>query len=159
MTISQLPTELDTLVVEADYPGVTATALFDYWTQAALLTQWWPQEAEIEPCVGGAYHLAWPAMAWHLRGQYTVFEPGERLGFTWRWDHDDPAEPTRQVDVTFTPLTDGTRLTVTHGPYDASPHDQELRAEHHLVGWTHFLRQLQSLVPRPSRHSRAGGRP
>jgi uncharacterized protein YndB with AHSA1/START domain len=143
VTVFQVSTTSETLVVEANYPGGTPAQLFDYWTQPELLTRWWPQEAEIDAQLGGAYHLAWPGMGWHLRGAYTAFEPGQRLGFTWRWDHDAAAEPTRQVEVAFEPLGDGTRLRVTHGPYADTPHDQEIRNEHHLVGWTHFLGQLQ----------------
>ena len=30
--------------------------------------------------------------------------------------------------------------------YPDSPDDQELRIEHHLAGWQHFIRRLQQLV-------------
>lgn len=146
MPVGQRPTKLNTLVVEAEYATVTPERLFEYWTQPALLTLWWPQEADIDGRVGGAYHLGWSAMGWHLRGQYTDFEPGRRLGFSWRWDHDPAEEPTRQVSITFEPSRAGTTMTVTHGPYDDTPHDQEIRNEHHLVGWLHFLGQLEQKI-------------
>ena len=40
----------------------------------------------------------------------------------------------------------GTRLTLTHGPYTASPADQEERIAHHLAGWQHFLPRLAALT-------------
>jgi uncharacterized protein YndB with AHSA1/START domain len=143
MSVAQITTPVNTLVVEAEYANMTPGRLFEYWTQPGLLTSWWPQEAEIDGRVGGAYHLGWSAMGRHLRGHYTDFEPGQRLGFTWRWDHDPAEEPTRHVSISFEALGNGTKMTVTHGPYDDSAHDQEIRNDHHLVGWRHFLAQLE----------------
>lgn len=147
MEISQVPSGSDVLVVEADFPAVAARTLFDYWTQPELLRQWWPQEAEIEPEAGGAYHLSWPQMNWHLRGRYTVFAPGERLGFTWQWDDSAQEAGEREVVVIFEPMApDGTRLRLTHGRYAETPEEQELRIEHHLAGWKHFLARLRHVL-------------
>jgi uncharacterized protein YndB with AHSA1/START domain len=141
--INQLPTGRDTLAVTTFYPGVTPQELFSYWVEPPLLKQWWPQQAEVDAAEGGEYHLSWPAMSWDLRGQYTAFRRGERLGFTWKWDH-EPDLPTRQVDVAFEPVGDlGTQLTVTHGTYDSSKRDQDDR-DSHMEGWTYFLTRLHS---------------
>jgi uncharacterized protein YndB with AHSA1/START domain len=150
MTVSQLPSGLDVLLVEADFPSVTPHDLFDYWTLPVLLERWWPQVAELVPQAGGAYHLSWPQMNWHLRGHYTIFEPGKRLGFTWKWDHDPQETGEKEVKLVFEPLvtgaTGGTRLLLSHGPYLDTPEEQELRIEHHLTGWRHFLPRLQELI-------------
>jgi len=146
MSIAQLPSEPETLLIEAKFPA-TPARLFDYWTQPALLQQWWPQHAELQPEIGGAYHFSWPAMEWHLRGRYTTFAGGEQLAFTWKWDHDPPAEPARIVTLDFMPLPEGdTRLRLTHGSYAATPEDQAIRLEHHLAGWLHFLPRLRQVV-------------
>ena len=51
------------------------------------------------------------------------------------------------VDVTFEHTSDRTtRLLLTHGPYTETPQDQDLRLEHHLAGWLHFLPRLQACV-------------
>ena len=150
MAVTQLPSGFDILLVEADFFAVTPHTLFDYWTQPTLLQQWWPQEAELVLQVGGAYHLSWPQMNWHLRGHYTSFDPGKRLGFTWKWDHDSQETGEREVKIVFEPVaTDETRLLITHGPYIDTPEDQELRIEHHLAGWKHFLSRLQKLPGAP----------
>lgn len=147
MTVTQLPSGLDKLLIEADFLSVAPHTLFEYWTQPELLRQWWPQEAQIVPRAGGAYHLSWPKMNWHLRGRYTAFEPGKQLGFTWKWDSDLQEPGEREVMLIFTPLaTDGTRLLLTHGPYSDTPEDQKLRIEDHLAGWQHFLPRLQQLA-------------
>ncbi len=150
MAVTQLPSGLDILLVEADFLSVSPYTLFDYWTQPALLQQWWPQEAELEPHVGGAYRLSWPRMNWHLRGYYTSFDPGKRLGFTWKWN-DDAQEPgEREVEIAYGPLAPaGTRLLLTHISYLDTPEDQEIRIEQHLVGWKHFLSGLQQLLDVP----------
>jgi len=143
----QLPSSATTLIVEAHFPHASAQEVFDYWTQPALLQTWWPQEAEIEPQDGGKYHLSWPAMNWHLRGRYTCFEPGKRLAFTWRWDHDEEGTRDRIVSLLFeAEHGNGTRLQLTHGPYVETPEDQNVRLVHHLAGWLHFLPRLQNCI-------------
>jgi uncharacterized protein YndB with AHSA1/START domain len=85
----------------------------------------------------------------HLRGVFTAFELGQKLRFTWRWDHEPPDVPTRTVTVTFTPdPRDDERITLTlrHEPYGETPEEQDAR-EGHLEGWTYFLGKLQSLSP------------
>jgi uncharacterized protein YndB with AHSA1/START domain len=135
MAITQLASGPETLLVQAMFPGPTPPITFRHWTQPALLQQWWPEQAEVQPYTGGQYHLSWPRMEWHLRGQYLAFEPPSNLAFTWRWDHDSAIEATREVHLTFEPMADqGTRLLLTQGPYLDSPEDQEVRLEHHLAG-------------------------
>ncbi|MBA3945810.1 MAG: SRPBCC domain-containing protein [Herpetosiphonaceae bacterium] len=146
MTVTQLPSVPEILVVEAGFP-VEAQVVFAYWTQPTLLQQWWPEEAEIKAELGGAYHLSWPAMHWNLRGYYTAFAPPTVLGFTWRWEHDEPEVPTRVVTVVLEQGAAGsTRLVLTHGPYTDTPTEQTIRNEHHLAGWLHFLEQLAGLL-------------
>lgn len=140
---------LETLVIEDTFVGWSADALFACWIEPTLLTQWWPQFAEVVPRLCGAYHYAWPEMRWHLRGHYTAFLPGRRLGFTWRWDSDPDDALTRHVDITFEPLAitgGGTRLILQHGPYTDAPAEHEQRRQH-LDGWLHFLGRLHQLDP------------
>ena len=147
MSVTQVPSTHDRLIVTAEIPTLAPAAVFDYWVKPVLLCQWWPQEAEIDPQVGGAYHLSWPQMNWHLRGHYSSFEPGKQLAFTWKWDHDEEGTSFREVRLLFEPLAaGGTKLTLTHGPYSESPEDQEVRIAHHWEGWKHFLARLQNLT-------------
>ncbi len=155
--VTAVPSSLDTLIVVADFPGVSPDLLFAYWTQDELLCRWWPSQAELDPRVGGSYHLAWPAHGWHLRGEYTTVEPGRRLGFTWQWDHEPAVAPAR-VEITLERLADGdARLTLTHGPYADTEPDRERRAGH-LEGWQHFLGLLRDLTSAHGAHGPADGR-
>src|SRR5262245_7200082 len=108
--IAQRPSDATTLIIQGDLPNVVPEALLVYWVRPERLQRWWPQQAQSDPQVGGAYHFIWPQQGWHLRGHYTAFEPGRRLTFTWRWDHDPAELPAREVAVTFEPLPGGTRL-------------------------------------------------
>ena len=145
--IRQLSSDLTTLVVEAVLPATSTQNVFNYWTQPLLLQKWWPQEAELEAWNGGQYHLSWPKMNWHLRGHYTCFEPGKRLTFTWHWDHDLEEAHLTEVDVILEATPEGEiRLLLTHGPYAETPEEQNLRLEHHLAGWLHFLPRLQACI-------------
>ena len=147
MTLTKLPSGPEILLIEADFPAAAPSMLFSYWTEPALLQQWWPQQAEIEPYVGGNYHLSWPQMNWHLRGCYISFEPGKRLAFTWKWDHDAQEIGERVVEIIFKSLTiGGAQLLLSHGPYLDTAEDQAIRIEHHLAGWEHFLPRLQQAI-------------
>ncbi len=150
MVVTQLTSGPEILIVEADFPTADLRTLFAYWTEPMLLERWWPQHAEVEPRVGGAYHLSWPQQDWHLRGRYTTFEPSERLDFTWKWDHDPFDEPERTVAIIFEHVSgatsNGTRLLLSHGPYLDTPEEQTLRLDHHLAGWLYFLPRLQAII-------------
>jgi uncharacterized protein YndB with AHSA1/START domain len=144
--VAQLPSGPDRLVLTIVLPHLDPAAAFACWTEPERICRWWSQAAAITPAPGGAYHLSWPAMNWHLRGHYTIFDPGRALTFTWRWDHDPPDHPERTVTLVFAPHpAGGTRLTLIHGPYTTMPADQEERIEHHLTGWQHFLPRLAAL--------------
>jgi uncharacterized protein YndB with AHSA1/START domain len=133
------------VIVTTFYLGVPPGELFRHWTQPELLQQWWPTEAGVQARKGGTYRLSWPSMNWNLRGTCKVFEPGHRLGFTWRGDH-EPDRPERDVQVAFEPVGDiGTQLTVTHRTYTDSKEDQEER-NGHIEGWTYFLKRLHDAL-------------
>lgn len=117
---------------------------FRYFVESGLLARWWAQAAEVDPHAGGEYLLSWPQIGRFLRGRYTVFQPGERLTFTWSWDQ-EPDLPERTVDVRFEPAGEGTRLTISHGPYGDSPVEQEDRTSH-IEGWQYFIGRLAEAV-------------
>jgi uncharacterized protein YndB with AHSA1/START domain len=142
--VAQVESSADTLVVVAEFPHLTPDELFAYWTEPLLLCRWWPLWAHTEPEEGGAYHLAWPARDWHLRGRYTAFRPGRGLTFTWRWDHEGPGAIERWVQVILRPSAGGTRQTILHGPYGANTAEQDVRRSH-FEGWHYFLGRLAAL--------------
>jgi uncharacterized protein YndB with AHSA1/START domain len=139
-----LPSPPDHVLIQADFSNTTPQQVFEYFIKPDLLSKWWPQQAEVDARPSGAYHLSWPGMNWHLRGVYREFVPGEKLTFTWKWDH-EPQLPERTVEVIFAPISEGTRVTIRHGTYDSSPADKDDR-QSHIDGWIHFLAQLQKTL-------------
>ncbi len=140
----QQDTRSDRISLTAVLVDTAAAAAFDRWVVPEQLTQWWPPIAEVDPMQGGSYHFFWPAQNWHLRGRFAEFQPGNRLTYTWRWDH-DPHDAETIVDAHFDALpTGGTALTVTHGPYPDTEAGRERRQEH-LDGWMYFLGRLEAL--------------
>lgn len=145
MALADLSTDTASLFLRDEFLAASPEKLFRYWTEPALLTRWWPQVAEVEPRTGGSYAFSWPAAGWRLVGRYRAFEQGRRLAFTWRWLH-EPDAPETAVALAFDATEGGgTRLTLTHGPYDESPDGQEMRAGH-LEGWAHFLSRLHEAI-------------
>jgi uncharacterized protein YndB with AHSA1/START domain len=140
-----LPSGPSELVLQGDFEAFSPQELFDYWVTPSLLTQWWPEEAQVNACPGGEYCFSWPSMNWTLQGTFKEIAPGERLSFTWKWNHDPQDEEHLVVTVDFAGAdTAGTLLTIHHGPYGDSEEDQEAR-QGHLEGWIHFCMKLAGL--------------
>ncbi|MEP7293799.1 MAG: SRPBCC domain-containing protein [Chloroflexota bacterium] len=137
MSVVQQPSDSDRVIVTAEYPQLSPARLFQCFVDPAVLALWWAPAGASDPRVGGAYHLWWERMQWHLRGTYREFMPGQRLVFSWKWDH-EPEVPERTVAVDFAAGEDGqgAQLTLTHGFYTAD--DGEERTGH-IDGWLYFL--------------------
>ena len=143
MTFEQLPSDQTRLVLRATFERLPPAAFFDHLTQPALLQRWWPPQAEVEGRVGGRYHLRWPDQNWDLRGEFTAYEPGRRLAYTWAWDH-EPQLPTRLVEFVLSPQGEGTAVHLTHGTYGDADIEQADRTSH-LEGWQFFFGRLATV--------------
>jgi uncharacterized protein YndB with AHSA1/START domain len=108
--------------------------VFEWLVDPAMLSQWWPSEAETDPVVGASYRMYWSGPDVTLRGRYLAVEPGVRVAFTWSWDHDDI--PPRTVVVELRPEGDGTLARVSH---EAESDDE---VGDYRDGWTYCLRRL-----------------
>ena len=60
--MQQMPSADDRIIVQGHFSGFTPQELFDYWVTPSQVTQWWPEEAKINPGVGGDYCFTWPTM-------------------------------------------------------------------------------------------------
>jgi uncharacterized protein YndB with AHSA1/START domain len=87
------------------------------------IATWWPLRTHavdtersdtvaMEGRVGGRLYERTPSGEEHLWGTLTAWEPPRRVVYSW---HPGRGEETAQVvDVTFTPVADGTRVDVRH---------------------------------------------
>jgi uncharacterized protein YndB with AHSA1/START domain len=133
----------DRLEIVASFPKRDPDSLFRFWVEPDLLCKWWPPKVEvIEPRVDGQYVLVRPNQNWRFRIRFTGFVPVKVLGFTWNWEHEPDANPTR-VHITFESMHDkGTRMILIHSGY--IPNNENQR-QSHLEGWIFFLSRLHSI--------------
>jgi uncharacterized protein YndB with AHSA1/START domain len=73
-------------------------------------------------------------------GRILVWQPGERLRFTWRLPNFTPEQST-EVDISFTQVAEGTRLTLEHFGWATLPPDH--RARHGLDDQRFLLSRAQ----------------
>ncbi|HZX06715.1 SRPBCC domain-containing protein [Kribbella sp.] len=121
----------------------TITRVYDAWTRAELLMQWYCPNPRLDlkvradVRVGGEYVVE---MGPHVvRGTYLEVAPPHRLVFSWRWDGTDD-EPTR-VEVELSEVAEGTRMVLTHTAF-ANAED----ASNHRIAWDPELDRLADLL-------------
>ena len=121
----------------------TIGRVYDAWTRADLLVQWYCPNPKLALLVqadvrtGGSYVVE---MGPHVvRGTYLEVEPPHRLVFSWKWDGTDD-EPTR-VEVELSEVPDGTRMLLSHTGF-ATAED----AANHRQGWEPEVHRLAELL-------------
>ncbi len=109
---------------------------FDVFTREIGL--WWrpndlfrftagpPGRMAFEPWLDGRLTETDPQGRWFEIGRITEWAPGERLAFTWRQANFAPDHLT-EVEVSFEPIGDETRVTVEHRGWDQAPADHPAR--------------------------------
>ena len=117
---------------------------FDLFTDR--IAEWWPTETHsisagdgaeprdvrIEPREGGAVIEDTHDGGTARWGRVTTWEPGRRIGIAWHVGR--PAEESTDLDVTFTPVEDGTRVDLTHGGFERLAETASLRGGYDR-GW------------------------
>jgi uncharacterized protein YndB with AHSA1/START domain len=126
--------------------GCDAERAFALWTERAAV--WWPPGHTVsgdpvaivfEP--GGRIFERTGTGEEHDWGRVTRWEPPRRLAYTWHL-RQDPAAAT-EVEITFTPQGEGTRVEIVHGGW-AAP-EQRDRNER---GWGGLLPAYREAVTR-----------
>lgn len=120
--------------------------VFRAWTEPDQLKQWWgpggytTEYAEVDLRTGGRYLLVMKppdGEPFHLAGTYREIVAPERLVYTWKWEVGVPDPAESLVTVDFEDVGDATRVTVTHGEFQAG-----LPTDQYLHGWTSGLEKL-----------------
>ncbi len=109
------------------------------------ISAWWPVEplsigkgrvrgVTVDERLGGRVYETWDdgtTMDW---GEVLVWEPPRRLVYLWhlRFDRSDATE----VEVTFTPLGDGTEVAIVHSGWERLGAAAEERRERNRRGWS-----------------------
>ncbi len=118
-------------------------AVFTAFTNQTAITQWLCHNANISPRKGGALFLLWTQPAYYYAvGEFTAFEPGQQLAFTW-FGRGEPA-PTA-VTVELAETAGGTAVTLTHTGVGADPAWAETRQQIEQ-GWETSLANLKAVL-------------
>jgi uncharacterized protein YndB with AHSA1/START domain len=115
-----------------------AVGIFNYLSDSKSLILWFPDQAIIEPQLGGKYYFRWTGTEGVWSGVVTEFIRGNTLGFTWR----SPDEPTvTNVRIKLFPQGAETTLELTHSGF---PSSETLDKE--VTRWAFYLRNLKSVI-------------
>jgi uncharacterized protein YndB with AHSA1/START domain len=115
-----------------------AVGIFDYLSDSRKLVLWFPDQAIIEPQLGGKYHFRWTGTQGVWSGVVTEFIRGNTLGFTWQ----PPNEPVvTNVRIKLFPQGAETAVELSHSGFLSSD------ALEKAVGtWTLYLKNLKSVI-------------
>jgi uncharacterized protein YndB with AHSA1/START domain len=112
------------------------------------IQQWWPleegysygmdrsKEIHLEARVGGRFFERFVDGVEFEVGRVTVYEPPERIVFTWK---DPDWTAATEVEVSFVPEGDGTRVSLVHRGFHRLGPDWEAVAARWGSGWPRVL--------------------
>ncbi|MBL4599558.1 MAG: SRPBCC domain-containing protein [Rhizobiaceae bacterium] len=138
------------LTIERSF-AASPEAVFDAWTDPAILSQWWGPEGVSVPDLaldvkeGGA----WTATMYSdqmgnkiVSGEYKAIERPIRLVFTWAWsDEDGTRGHETEVEVLFEKIDTGTKMTLNQQLFqDRSGRDS------HNSGWVSSFTCLEKVL-------------
>ena len=142
-------TPLEQLNVSREIPAPPGR-VFEAWTSADQIVKWWGgggvtcPEAQVDLRTGGAYRIANAlpdgTLTW-ISGVFELIEPPRRLVYTWSVEPADPAGVPSVVEVEFTAIEGGTRVTIKQTRIPG------VDARHmFLAGWNGCLDGLRELL-------------
>lgn len=150
---------IEPVVVSVDLPATPARAFAAF---AAGFAEWWPvathslsrsaaTRCALDATPGGALAERTPDGAHHVWGKVESVEPGRRLRFTWHPGREP--ESAQWVEVLFAPAGTGTRVTLTHGGWEALGEIAPILRREYATGWQDVLgSDFAAFVARASGH-------
>lgn len=136
------------IVVSVDLAVPPAEA-FEAFTER--FADWWPvlthslsrsaaTRCSFEARAGGLVEERAPDGVRHVWGEVIAVEPGRRVRFSW-YPGREP-ESAQWVDVVFAESQSGSRVTLTHGGWDALGEIAPLLRREYMPGWQHVFGEL-----------------
>jgi Activator of Hsp90 ATPase homolog 1-like protein len=142
------------LVVEFDV-GAGIEHAFDTWVHHA--ERWWPRNHTMsgapaaivfEPRVGGRIFERALDGSEHDWGEVVAWERPRRLRYLWHLFFD--RREATMVDLTFTPVTNGTRVRIEQTGWDALGGERGPRRDRTVNGWHATTAPYRELLGAPS---------
>jgi uncharacterized protein YndB with AHSA1/START domain len=112
--------------------------IFEYLSNSAKLIEWCPDQAIIEPQLGGKYHFRWKDRDGVWSGIVTEFIRGNTLAYTW----EQPGEA-GETNVRFKVFPQGaeTIVELTHSGFTSSAAQEAA-----VKAWAFYLQNLKSVI-------------
>lgn len=138
----------DNIVLAIDL-AVPAETAYEAFTRR--FGEWWPvathslsrtatTRCQLDSTPGGAVDELAPDGARHVWGQVTSVDPGRRIRFNW---HPGRESDTAQwIEVVFEPMPGGSRVTLTHGGWEALGEIGPLLRQEYVPGWRYVLGEM-----------------
>jgi uncharacterized protein YndB with AHSA1/START domain len=115
-----------------------AVGIFNYLSDPRKLVLWFPDQAIIEPQLGGKYHFRLTGTQGVWSGVVTEFIRGNTLGFTWQPPNESAVT---NVRIKLFPQGAETAVELSHSDFPSSD------ALDKAVGnWTFYLQNLKSVI-------------
>lgn len=144
---------MKSIEIEMSISG-SADLVWEAWTKVERVMAWFAPEAVVEARVGGPFELFFdPPNHEHQCTKgcvFTLVEPKQRLGFTWRGPDqfanlmNDPASLT-SVRVTFHNENGATRVSLEHDGWGTGEAWAQAQAWHQTA-WEEVLGRLKSFL-------------
>jgi uncharacterized protein YndB with AHSA1/START domain len=115
-----------------------AVGIFNYLSDSKKLALWFPDQAIIEPQLGGKYYFRWNGTEGVWGGVVTEFIRGNTLSFTWQ-PPNDPA--VTNVRIKLFPQGAETAVELSHSGFPSS----EL-LDKAVATWAFYLQNLKSVI-------------
>jgi uncharacterized protein YndB with AHSA1/START domain len=130
---------------------VSCSPAHAFYVWANKTSMWWPTGHSMsgdpdlvvtfEPAVGGRIFERTPSGAEHQWGEIIVWDPPTRLAYLWHLavDRSDATD----VEITFDPDPDGTRVRIVHSGWERLGSRARERRHRNLGGWAGLLPHYQ----------------
>lgn len=121
------------------------------WTHSERITKWFAPQANLEPRLGGAFELFFTPGNHDQMGTkgciVTLWEPQERLGFTWKGPDDFASVMNHEKALTYVLVTlsekeEGTHVLVEHFGWGDTEEWEKAKAWHQMA-WPQVLSSLK----------------
>lgn len=134
-----MPESTDVVIEHEIRIAARPETVFPYFTDPVRLASWMGSSATLDPRPGGVCRVDFEARGAAALGEFVAVEPYDRIVFSWGWEQGffETTPQSTEVEVTFTPDGDGTRLRLTHRRLPSAE-----AGAFHSAGWGHYLPRL-----------------
>lgn len=128
--------------------------LWQLWTDAKEINKWhrpntvdYTTTSQADVTEGGDYKISMESSegTHSAFGKFKILDPPHKLVYSWQWDN-DPTQEISEVTVLFTPVSEGTKLTLVH---DRLKGPESVRA--HADGWVGCVENIMELIKQGER--------